>query len=60
LGHIDSIAVLIASFIMGVVLAIVYEKTESLWVPIAMHIFTNSIAVVALYASLAISQYFPS
>jgi len=59
LGHIDSVGVLASSFIMGIVLAVVYEKTESLWVPIAIHIFTNSIAVTALYFFLAIGEYLP-
>ena len=58
LGHIDSAGVAVSSFIMGIVLAVVYEKSESLWIPIIMHILTNTFAVIALFATLLLSNYF--
>jgi len=59
LAHFDSLAVIISSFIMGVMNAIAYEKSKSLWLPILIHVFNNSLAVVILYALLLIQQYVP-
>jgi membrane protease YdiL (CAAX protease family) len=49
LAHFDSLGVAASSFVMGVVIAIAYEKTRSLWLPIAIHMTTNGIAMVILY-----------
>ncbi|MCJ7623777.1 MAG: CPBP family intramembrane metalloprotease, partial [Anaerolineaceae bacterium] len=49
LGHFDSLGVAASSFVMGVVIAIAYEKSRSLWLPIAIHMTTNGIAMVLLY-----------
>ncbi|MEJ2758555.1 MAG: type II CAAX endopeptidase family protein [Anaerolineales bacterium] len=46
LAHYDSLAVVVSSFIMGLVMAIAVEKTKSLWVSIFMHVATNSGAIV--------------
>jgi membrane protease YdiL (CAAX protease family) len=51
LGHFDSIGVVVSSFIMGVVVAIAYERNKSLWLPVAIHAVTNSLAIVLLYAA---------
>jgi membrane protease YdiL (CAAX protease family) len=59
LAHFDSLAVVLSSFVLGVVNALFYECSKSLWIPIAMHILTNSLAVVVLYAALALLEYFP-
>jgi uncharacterized protein len=53
LGHFDSIGVVLSSFIMGIVIAIAYERTKTLWLPIAIHAVTNSGAIVLLYLTLA-------
>lgn len=53
LGHIDTAGVVAASFVLGVANAWALQRTRTLWVPIVMHITTNSFAVVVLYASLA-------
>jgi membrane protease YdiL (CAAX protease family) len=50
LGHFDSAGVAASAFIMGIVLAFVYEKSKSLWLPIAIHMFTNSLGIILLYA----------
>jgi uncharacterized protein len=54
LGHFDSIGVVISSFIMGVVIAVAYERTKSLWLPIAIHAVTNSGAIILLFLTLAL------
>lgn len=57
LGHIDSIGVAVSSFLMGCVIAWVYERTKSLWFAIAIHIITNSVSVVILFLAQFLSQY---
>jgi len=59
LGHADSIGVVAASFVIGIVSPIYYERTKSLAVPIIIHITTNSTATVLLFAALAIMEYLP-
>jgi membrane protease YdiL (CAAX protease family) len=59
LAHFDSLAVVVSSFVLGVVNALFYEWSKSIWVAIAMHMLTNSVAVVLLYAALAVLEYFP-
>lgn len=55
LGHFDSIGVVISSFIMGLVNAIAYERTGSLWLPVAIHAVTNSLAVILIFVALLIA-----
>lgn len=59
LGHADSVGVVAASFVIGVVNPIFYERTRSLAVPIIIHVTTNSTAVLLLYAGMALLEYFP-
>lgn len=59
LAHADSVAVVIPSLALGLVNAIAYEKSKSLWLPIAIHALNNSIAVVLLYLLIALNQYLP-
>jgi membrane protease YdiL (CAAX protease family) len=56
-GHIDALGVVAASLIMGVVLALAYEYTRSLWVAIAIHSFNNSLATVLLYLVVLAQAY---
>ena len=56
-GHIDALGVVAASFIIGIVLALVYEYTRSLWVAIAIHVFNNSLATVLLFLLLLAQAY---
>lgn len=58
LGHYDSIGVIATSFVMGVFLAIAYEKSKSLWFSIGMHIVNNSISVLLLYAMALIQKLY--
>lgn len=46
LAHYDSFAVVVSTFVMGVVMAYVVEKTKSLWVSIFIHVATNSGAIL--------------
>ncbi len=43
-----------ALFVVGLILAAVYEWTKSLWIPILLHMMQNSLAVIAIFATLAI------
>ncbi len=54
LGHFDTIGVVVAAFIMGIVNAWVYARTRSLWMPIAIHAVTNSSAIILLFVSMLI------
>ncbi len=56
LGHADTLAVVVTSFILGAVNAWVFEKTRSLWASIAIHAFNNSLAVVLVYGAMAVSS----
>jgi len=56
LGHIDSLGVVVSSFMMGVVIAWVYERTKSLWLPIAIHVITNSVSVLLLFFAQWLTQ----
>ncbi len=52
LGHFDTVGVMVSAFIMGIVNAWVYERSGSLWFPIAIHAITNSSAVILIFASM--------
>lgn len=54
-GHSDSMAVVIVSTLVGIVNAIAYEKTHSLWLPILIHAVNNIIAMILLFSILAIA-----
>jgi hypothetical protein len=54
LGHIDSIGVVASSFILGLLLALIFERSRSLWLSILVHAANNSLAGVLLYAALAV------
>lgn len=53
-GHADSVGVVASSFVLGLVLAAVYDRSRSLWLSIAVHAANNSLALVLLYAALAL------
>lgn len=60
LAHADSVSVVAASFVIGVVNAIAFERTRSLFIPIVIHLTTNSAAALLLYLSLALLEFFPA
>jgi membrane protease YdiL (CAAX protease family) len=57
LGHIDAVGVAVSSFLMGCVIAYVYERTKSLWLAIAIHAITNSVSVFLLILIQFISHF---
>lgn len=58
LAHIDSIGVVVSSLLIAVVIALAYERTRSLWVAIAMHVITNTTAVLLTYGMMLLSKVF--
>ncbi|MCP5094148.1 MAG: CPBP family intramembrane metalloprotease [Chloroflexi bacterium] len=58
-GHADSIGVVAASFVIGVVSPLFFERTRSLTIPIIIHITTNSTATILLFMARALLAYFP-
>ena len=60
LAHADSIGVVAASAVIGVVNAIAYERTRSLFIPIIIHMTTNSAAVLLIYLVLALTELVPN
>ncbi|MEM8859293.1 MAG: CPBP family intramembrane glutamic endopeptidase [Chloroflexota bacterium] len=52
LAHFDSLGVTLSAFIMGWVIAYCYEATRSIFMPIVIHVVTNSSAVALLYFAL--------
>jgi membrane protease YdiL (CAAX protease family) len=51
LGHADTIGVVASAFVLAVVNAWALERTRMLWVPILMHMTTNTVAVLIIYAA---------
>jgi uncharacterized protein len=56
LGHFDSPGVAASSLFLGAICAIAYELSRSLWLPIAIHVVNNSLAVLLVYAALALAR----
>ncbi|MCL4559473.1 MAG: CPBP family intramembrane metalloprotease [Chloroflexi bacterium] len=56
IGHADALAVVVSSFVLGIVNALVYERYRSIWAPIAIHAFNNTLALLVVYTSLAFTQ----
>jgi membrane protease YdiL (CAAX protease family) len=53
------IAIGISNLILGFVLAWIYERSQSLWVPVAVHAVNNSLAVALLYTVLVLQPLLP-
>jgi hypothetical protein len=56
LAHIDSLGVVASSFILGVISAWFYEKTRSILSSLIIHMTTNGVAILLLYAAMAAQQ----
>jgi len=56
LGHMDSLAVAVSSFVLGLANAVLYERTRSIWVPVAVHALNNSLAIVLIYLSMLLAE----
>ncbi|GAP13757.1 predicted metal-dependent membrane protease [Longilinea arvoryzae] len=59
LGHADSLGVVASSFVIGVVNALVFEKTRSIWVPVVIHAANNSLAIILVYLASALVKLMP-
>lgn len=59
IGHFDSIGVAASSFFLGALCAVVYERSRSLWLAIAVHAANNSLAVLLVYASVLLLENGP-
>lgn len=57
LAHYDSFAVVISTFVMGLVMAYAVEKTKSLWVSIFIHVATNSGAILISAMALWLQKF---
>jgi len=49
-----------ATFLMGIILAWIYEKSTSLWPAISIHIINNSIKLLVLYLMIALGGDIPT
>jgi len=56
LGHADLLPVVVTSAVIGVVNALLFERSRSIWVPITVHVVNNSVAFLSLYFLLWIQQ----
>jgi membrane protease YdiL (CAAX protease family) len=52
LAHYDTIPVAVSAFVLGAVNAVAYERSKSIWLPIAFHMIMNSLAVIVLYLGM--------
>jgi membrane protease YdiL (CAAX protease family) len=60
LGHVDSAGAVASTFFLGILCALAYERTRSLWLPVAIHAVNNSLAVLLMYAVLALQPSLPA
>ena len=58
LGHFDNVGVVASSFILGLVCALAFERSRSLWLPVILHAVNNSVALIFLYLAAALSARF--
>lgn len=59
LAHFDSVTVMVSSLMMGVVLALAFERTKSLWVSIFIHVANNSIALSFVFLLRSVERFLP-
>ena len=52
LGHYDSLSVIVASFLLGIACAIVFEISQSIWTSILLHATTNCIAFGLMFLAM--------
>jgi membrane protease YdiL (CAAX protease family) len=54
LAHLPAVGTAVSNFINGLILAVAYERSRSIWLPIALHMINNILLVVLIYLALAI------
>ena len=57
-AHFDTLVVVVTAFIMGLVNALIFERTRSIWASIAVHAINNSLAFTLVYLALGLSSLF--
>jgi uncharacterized protein len=57
-AHLDPVA-LIPTFILGVLLAYMYHRTDSVWIPILLHVLVNGMGLCAAYVATQMPGVIP-
>jgi uncharacterized protein len=57
-AHLDPVA-LIPTFILGILLAYMYHRTDSVWIPILLHVLVNGMGLCAAYAATQMPGVIP-
>jgi membrane protease YdiL (CAAX protease family) len=55
LWHLPAISSAVSSFLLGLVLAIAYELSRSIWLPIVLHVTHNILLVALVYLAVAVA-----
>jgi hypothetical protein len=58
LAHYDSLGVAVSAMMMGVLMAWLFERTGSFYIPAIMHIATNSLGVFALFGGMLLQDVY--
>jgi membrane protease YdiL (CAAX protease family) len=54
LWHLPAVGAATSNLILGLILTVAYEKSRSIWLPIALHLINNISAVFMVYLALAV------
>lgn len=57
-AHLDPVA-LIPTFILGILLAYMYHRTDSVWIPILLHVLVNGMGLCAAYVATQMPGVIP-
>lgn len=57
-AHLDPVA-LIPTFILGMLLAYMYHRTDSVWIPILLHVLVNGMGLCAAYVATQMPGVIP-
>jgi uncharacterized protein len=57
-AHLDPVA-LIPTFILGILLAYMYHRTDSVWIPILLHVLVNGMGLCAAYVATQMPGIIP-
>ncbi len=59
LAHLDPVA-LIPTFILGCVLAYLYQRSNSIWPSVSLHVLVNTVGLVSAYVMTQYPNLIPS
>jgi len=54
LAHLPAVATAVSDFILGLICAVAYERSRSIWLPVALHVIHNVFLVIFIYLALAV------